>query len=138
MTSRYEGIQNKLWGIKEGCFFLSLLSVAEDYKLDNRYKDYKVDFIDILNLAWNKKWISEDYTVKNDTAILKELTGKKVTRRIMNACGSLKPNEYSIVKYINKEKTANHFRRRYFDVYVNSKTVSEGTVVSYYIYTFND
>ena len=135
MKSRYEGIQNKLWGIKEGCFFLTLLSIAEDYRQDNNWDNWKIDFVDILNKSFEKKWITDDYTVKKDKEILKELTGKEVTRRECKTCGNLKSNEYSAMKYLNKEKTANHFRRRYFDVYLNSRTVSEGTLVCYYIYT---
>ena len=129
MTSRYEGIQNKLWGIKEGCFFLSLISIAEEYNKK------KIDLVDAVNMAFERKLVGNDFTVYDDCKLLKNLTGKKVTRRVTTNCGILKDNEYSIMKYINKEGTANHFRRRYFDVYVNSKTVSEGKFLNYYIYT---
>ena len=131
MKSRYEGIQNKLWNMREGCFFLSLCSIAEEYN------NSKIDLIDAVNMAFNNKYVTSDYTVKEDCKFLQKLTGRKVTKRVATSCGILDDNEYSIVKYLNKEKTANHFRRRYFDVYINSMTVKEGTIVSYYIYTIH-
>ena len=129
MKSRYEGIQNKLWDIREGCFFLSLCSIAEEYL------QRKIDLIDAVNMAFEKNLVSSDYWVKNDCKLLEILTGKKVSKRQSQKCGILEDNEYSIAKWLNKQGTANHFRRRYFDVYLNSKTVKEGTLVCYYIYT---
>ena len=132
MKSRYEGIQNKLYYISEGCFFLSLCSIAEEFNKK------KVDLIDAVNMAFSEKLVTGDYTVLDDCKILHNLTGKKVTRRVANTCGELKDNEYSIAKWLNAEKTANHFRRRYFDVYTNSKTVRYGTLLCYYIYTIGE
>lgn len=131
MKSRYEGIQNKLWNMREGCFFLSLLSIAEEFN------GKKIDLIDAVNMAFDNKFVTSDYTVKKDCELLSKLTGRKVTKKVTSVCGILDDNEYSIVKYLNKEKTTNHFRRRYFDVYVNSMTVKEGTLISYYIYTIH-
>lgn len=140
MKSRYEGIQNKLWDIREGCFFLSLLSIAEEYRLEHGMM--KVDLIDAVNMAFEQKYITFDYFVRFDCEILSKLTGQKVTKRKAKSCGTLKANEYSVAKYekktVNKdgkEVTVNHFRRRYFDVYANSSTVREGKLVEYYIYT---
>ena len=140
MKSRYEGIQNKLWDIREGCFFLSLLSVAEEYRLSHGM--IKVDLIDAVNLAFEQKLVTFDYFVRFDTEILSKLTGQNVTKRKVKTCGSLKDNEYSIAKYEKKTVDENgkpvtktHFRRRYFDVYANSATVREGKLVEYYIYT---
>ena len=133
MKSRYEGIQNKLWGIREGCFFITLCSIAEEYNLE--HGDNKVDLIDAVNKAYQKGLLGDDYWVKDDCKILEFLTGKKVRRRQSQTCGILDDNEYSAAKWLNKAGTANHFRRRYFDVYLNSKTVKEGTLVCYYIYT---
>lgn len=140
MKSRYEGIQNKLWEIREGCFFLSLLSIAEEYRLEHGMM--KVDLIDAVNMAFEKKFVTMDYFVRFDTEILSQLTGQPVTKRKSKTCGALKANEYSIAKYekksINKdgeEQTVNHFDRRYFKVYTNSKTIRDGKLVEYYIYT---
>ena len=130
MKSRYEGIQNKLWGIREGCFFLSLCSIAEEYN------NKKIDLIDAINLAFDKGLVSDDYWVKDDCKLLSLLTGnKKIKKRQSQTCGILDDNEYSISKWLNKAGTANHFRRRYFDVYKDSKTVKYGSLVCYYIYT---
>ena len=132
MKSRYEGIQNKLYHMNEGCFFLSLCSIAEEFN------GRKVDLIDAVNMAFDEKLVTGDYTVLDDCKILSNLTGEKVTRREAKTCGELKENEYSIAKWLNAEKTAKHFRRRYFDVYTNSKTVRYGTLVCYYIYTIGE
>ena len=86
-------------------------------------------------MAFEKNLVSSDYWVKNDCKLLEILTGKKVSKRQSQKCGILEDNEYSIAKWLNKQGTANHFRRRYFDVYTDSKTVKEGTLVCYYIYT---
>ena len=102
MKSRYEGIQNKLWNMREGCFFLSLLSVAEEFN------GKKIDLIDAVNMAFDNKFVTSDYTVKKDCELLSKLTGRKVTKKVTSVCGILDDNEYSIVKYLNKEKTANH------------------------------
>lgn len=136
MKSRYEGIQNKLYHMSEGCFFLSLCSIAEEYRLEHGMT--KVDLIDAVNMAFSEKLVTGDYTVLDDCEILSRLTGEKVTRRKSDTCGELKENEYSIAKWLNAEKTANHFRRRYFDVYTNSRTVRYGTLVCYYIYTIGE
>lgn len=133
MKSRYEGIQNKLWEIREGCFFLSLLSIAEEYRLEHGMM--KVDLIDAVNMAFEQKYITFDYFVRFDCEILSKLTGQNVTKRKAKSCGTLKENEYSIAKYVSKDGKTNHFRRRYFDVYANSATVREGKLVEYYIYT---
>ena len=129
MKSRYEGIQNKLWGIREGCFFLSLCSIAEEYL------QKKIDLIDAVNMAFERNLVSDDYWIKDDCKLLELLTGTKVKKRQSQVCGILDDNEYSIAKWLNKQGTANHFRRRYFDVYINSKTVKDGSLVCYYIYT---
>jgi len=133
MKSRYEGLQNKLWGIREGCFFLSLCSIAEEYNL--AHGSDKIDLIDAINIAFKEGLVSDDYWIKDDCKILSLLTGKKVKKRQSVTCGILDDNEYSIAKWLNKAGTANHFRRRYFDVYTDSKTVKDGSLVCYYIYT---
>lgn len=114
--------------MQEGCFFLSLCSVAEEFN------GQKVDLVDAVNKAFEKKWVKADYTVLDDTALLSWLChGAKVTKRVSNVCGVLKGNEYSVCKYAWKNKT--HFRRRYFDVYEDSKTVRNGQLACYYIYS---
>lgn len=132
MKSRYEGLQNRLWGMQEGCFFLTLLSIAEERNI--QCGRGRVDFVEAVNKAFEKNWVQYDYTVSNDVALLSWLTGEKVSKRISSSCGVLRGNEYSACKYRLEEKT--HFRRRYFDVYNNSRTVANGKLEKYYIYTF--
>ena len=135
MRSRWEGIQNKLWGMQEGCFFLTLCSIAEEYNISHG-RD-KVDLVDAVNKAFDMKWVKSDYTVLNDTALLSWLcNGAKVSKRMSSTCGLLKANEYSACKYALDNKL--HFRRRYFDVYTNSNTVKNGEFVCYYIYTIGE
>ena len=129
MESRYEGLQNRLWGIREGCFFLSLLSVAEEFN------GGKVDFVDAVNKSFEKKWLKDDYTVLIDIALLEWLTGKKVRKEVRVECGIVRANQYSVAKWVNREGDKNHFRRRGWDVYTNSRTVKEGHVMCYYVYT---
>ncbi len=129
MKSRYEGSQNVLWGIRESCFFLSLLSIAEEYT------GKKIDLIDSARLCMNKGLLKSDYLVCDDCKILSLLTGKIVKKEVRDHCYALRGNQYSIEKWMNREGTANHFKRRYFDVYENSRTVREGTLMCYYVYT---
>ncbi len=129
MKSRYEGSQNILWGIRESCFFLSLLSIAEEYT------GKKIDLIDAARLCMNKGLLKSDYFVCDDCKILSLLTGKNLRKEVRDHCYALRGNQYSIEKWMNREGTGNHFKRRYFDVYENSRTVREGTLVCYYVYT---
>ena len=128
MKSRYEGSQNLLWSMREGCYFLCLLSIAEEYL------DEKVDLIDSVRHCMDKGWLTNDYYVNDACAILKWLCDVKDVRwKLVQSVGILKDNEYSLEKWKCGEKT--HFRRRYFDVYENSKTVKDGVRVGYYVFT---
>lgn len=130
MQSRYDNIQRLLAKIDEyGCFFLSLLSVAEDYLVK------KVDLVDTVRWVAENGVIDKDYTVLDDCKLLTYLTGKKTTKRVDVKCGILKENEYSIEKWYNAATGYNHFKRRYFDVFHNGRTVKEGILMCYYIYT---
>lgn len=134
MKSRYEGSQNLLWNIKSACFFLCLLSIAEEYL------NKKIDLIDATRYCLEKGWIDEEFYIKNDCAILSWLVGKKVSKKTVESIerwGILLDNQYSVVKYVNPEGTGYHFRRRGFDVYENSYTVREGRLLCYYIYTID-
>ena len=127
MTSRYQNSQRVLWNMKSACFFLSLLSIAEEYT------DEKVDLLDAARHCMEKGWIDAEYFVSNDRKILEWLTGKKVRKDVMNKVGILSDNMYSIEKW--EWNGGNHFRRRYFDVYEGSQTVEKGNRVCYYVYS---
>ena len=130
MKSRYENSQKILWNMKYACFFLSLLSVAEEVN------EEKIDLLDAASYCLSKGWIDEEFTVKYDCKILSYLTGKKVTKEVVDKLTIVKANQYTIEKWLAKDGKANHFKRRYFDVYNGSRTVAEGILMCYYLYTF--
>lgn len=130
MKSRYQNSQRILWNMQSACFFLTLLSIAEEYNKS------KVDLLDAARYCMEKEWIDAEYFISNDVEILKWLTGKRVNKTLVfekGKCPLMKDNQYSIEKWERDEKY--HFRRRYFDVYEGSRTVAEGNFVCYYIYT---
>lgn len=134
--SRYEGLQNELMRfIPESCFFLSLLSVAEDYRAD-RGQIVKVDFIDAFRMARNRGWLGIDNMMYNDVAFLEHLTGHTVEKRVVKPEQELfvASNEYTIAKY--RKGSVTHFRRRGYDVYTGSQTVAKGKMEAVYVYRF--
>lgn len=134
--SRYEGLQNELMRfIPESCFFLSLLSVAEDYKSD-RGMIGKVDFVDAFRTARSKGWLGIDNMMYNDVAFLEHLTGHAVEKRVVKPEQELTVanNEYTIAKY--RKGSITHFRRRGYDVYTGSQTVAKGKMEAVYVYKF--
>lgn len=134
--SRYEGLQNDLMRfIPESCFFLSLLSVAEDYRAD-RGQMVKVDFIDAFHTARSKGWLGIDNMMYNDVAFLEHLTGHTVEKRVVKPEQELfvASNEYTIAKY--RKGSITHFRRRGYDVYTGSQTVAKGKMEAVYVYKF--
>lgn len=115
--------------MKYACFFLSLLSIAEEVT------EKKVDLLDAARYCKEKGWIDDEFTVLYDCKILSWLTGKKVTKTAVDKLGIVKGNQYTIEKWLAKDGRGNHFRRRYFDVYNGSVTVRDGTLMCYYLYT---
>lgn len=129
MKSRYDDSQRILWNMKYACFFLSLLSVAEEYTKK------KVDLLDAARYCRDKGWIDDEFTILYDCKILSWLTGKRVTKEVADKLGIVKGNQYTIEKWLAKDGRSNHFRRRYFDVYNGSVTVRDGHLMCYYVYT---
>ena len=140
MKSRYEGIQNYIMHANESCFFLSLLSVAEEELSFERKRrgwvdsEIPIDFLDTVRVCMAKGWLKNDFTVVNDCAILSWLTGEKVAKEVVQDVGIVKGNQYTIEKWAWGYKT--HFRRRGWDVYKNSQTVKNGYRMCTYKYTF--
>lgn len=133
---RYEGLQNELMRfIPESCFFLSLLSVAEDYKTDHGTIG-KVDFIDAFRTARERGWLGIDNMMYNDVALLEYLTSHSVEKRVVKAEQELTVanNEYTVAKY--RKGSITHFRRRGYDVYTGSQTVAKGKMEAVYVYKF--
>lgn len=137
--SRYMEIQDKLMRfVPVSCFFLSLLSVAEDRLADRgeKLEDTRIDFIGAYLEAKAHGWLDKDNNMTNDTAFLECLTGDKVMKRIAEPTEVLNiaDNEYTIAKYVFGSNT--HFRRRLYDVYADSVTVKRGHHEKTYVYKF--
>lgn len=134
--SKYENIQSELCAfIPDSCFFLSLLSVADDIIQDFGLVRKAPDLIDSFRIARKNGWLGIDNIMYNDVALLAYLTGKRVTKKVLEGTAviDVAKNEYTIAKYAKGKNT--HFRRRGYDVYANSKTVNTGKLVAIYLYT---
>ena len=136
MKSRYEGIQNYIMHADESCFFLSLLSVAEEERKRMDWAFPKIDFLDAVRTCIDKGWLGSDYFVNDDIAILRYLTGEDVKKEVVQEVGIVKGNQYTIEKWVCGNRT--HFRRRGWDVYKNSQTVKNGYRMCTYKYTFEE
>ena len=99
MRSRYEGIQNYIMHANESCFFLCLLSVAEEYL------HATLDFLDTVRPCMDKGWLLNDFTVADDCRILTLLTGRKVTKEVVQDVGFVKGNQYTIEKWVWGDRT---------------------------------
>lgn len=137
---RYEGLQNDLMAfIPESCFFLTLLSIAED-RLSDRGEspeNARIDFVGAYQEATAHGWLRKnDNMMMNDVALLQCLTGDRVTKRVAEPTEvlSVAENEYTAAKWRLGSKT--HFRRRLYDVYADSITVKRGTLEAVYVYKF--
>lgn len=130
VTSRYENIQTFLTHIDtDGCYFLTLLSIAEEFN------KVKVDLIDAIWLARGRNLITDDYTVNDAPALLTALTGHKwVMYRVDTLPKVIADNEYTVAVWYNPRTKYKHFRRRYFDTLVSSVTVKEGSIAYYHLF----
>lgn len=123
---RYKGVQTFL---KDGCYFLSLCSIAEDVSRKN------VDVIDAINASLQNQWAREDGYVMNPCAILQWLTHSKWELRVEDKVPEVvEDNEWTVVKWYNKSTGLTHFRRRDVDTLVNSNTVAKGKIQSCYVF----
>lgn len=132
VKARYSGIQSVLLACgKNGCLFLSLLSIAEEVT------GKPLDLISIINTAFELRCISSNFYVKDSVLLLSVLTGKIWKRRIVKKLPEvIGEKEFTIAKYYNPGTGYFHFRRRGFDSLVNSVTVRDGFVKEYYIYSY--
>lgn len=123
---RYKGVQTFL---KDGCYFLSLCSIAEDVTGKN------VDIIEAINYSIAQKWARSDGWIDNPTAILSWLTKSKWALRVDDVVPSVvEDNEWTILKYYNSKTKYTHFKRRDVDTLVSSKTVLDGKIVNCYVF----
>ena len=142
VRAKYIGLQT--WGKKNAytmnvfgdyaCFFLSLCSIADEYN-ESYHNNYRVDILCALKMALDNDWIDKEYTVKNPTAILEYLTGAKWSKETVTTLPSYIPdNTYTIAVYYNPKTNFTHFRRRWGDTLIDSKTVKEGKIKEYRIF----
>lgn len=141
LAIRYSGIQDKLKGIYEGCHFLTLCSIAEE-ALQFIYSNpnCKVDLIDAVNLAYDKKFIDPGYEVSSNCGLLEALTpGHHWTQTTVSKLPkTIKDNQFTEVVYKNPRNNFKHYRRRSVDTLFDSVTVREGYILEYRIYTLID
>lgn len=134
MKSRYEGIQNYIMHANESCFFLSLLSIAEEERERHFKMSVPVDFLEAVRVCRDRGWLADDFSVLYDCRILEYLTGRSCTKEVVQDAGIVKANQYTVEKWVWGSKT--HFRRRGWDVYKDSQTVKNGYRMCTYKYTF--
>ena len=134
VKERYEGIQTALKMAGDyACLFLSVLSIAEEYT------GLPVDFIMAYRKCLELGLIRKDFYCNDQEKMLYEFTGKKWKKTIVKELPDPLPdNTYTIEKWYNKRTNFNHFKRRYFDTLVDSKTVKEGFILEYYCYSVED
>ena len=132
VRDRYEGIQTLLKNCGDsGCLFLSVLSIAEEVA------DVSFDLINTIHICLQKKWITDDLECLDSLAILNYLTGKIWTRREVTCLtGDVAYNEYTVANYFNPRTGIIHRRRRGYDTLKNSVTVREGSILTYYVYSW--
>ena len=132
LKSRYSGIQTRLKEIGNyGCLFLSICSIIEEFT------GKEADIIGIVQESMARGWLERDFTVSSSIEILTAFTGKRWSRRIVQKLpDTIADNEYTVEKWLNPNTNGNHFRRRFVDTLIDSKTVKIGRIVAYYIYSY--
>lgn len=136
VKERYENLQTELLAAHtDGCHFLTLCSIADEYRYD-----HNMDYIDIIwavRLCQSKGLLKSDFYVNDDGCrILSLLThGKKWSRKDVEVLLPIGDNDYTEAEWFNPRTKYTHFRRRYFDTLRDSVTVAEGYIKRYRIYT---
>ena len=136
IKERYGGLQSLALALhKEGCHFLTLCSIADEWRADHD-KPY-IDLLWTMRALRSKGLIDDTFYVHDDGCrVLSILTdGQKWTRKDVEKLGHINDNDYTEAIYFNPRTQYRHFRRRYFDTLNHSVTVEEGYVESYRIYT---
>lgn len=139
VKERYEGFQTLALQLhKSGCHFLTLCSIADEYRHD-RGLPY-IDLIWAIRTCQSKGLIDNEFYVKDDgTKVLSLLTdGRKWTRKDVEKLGQIRDNDYTEAEWFNPCTGFTHFRRRYLDTLSDSITVAEGYIKRYRVYTVKD
>lgn len=136
VKERYQNLQTEMLALhQDGCHFLTLCSIADDYRHDHNLP--YIDLIWAIRTCTSKGLIDSEFYVKDDGCkILSLLTdGRKWTRKDVEKLGPIGDNDYTEAVYYNPRTEYKHFRRRYLDTLRDSVTVKEGYVIQYRIYT---
>ncbi len=116
-----------------GCLLLCLLSIAEEVI------NYNIDTIGACVKLLEDGCVADDFFCKDQERALFLLTGKKWKKEVRRSLPSTVPiNMYTVERWYNQRTGYTHFKRRGFDTLVNSVTVKEGKLTSYYCYTMED
>lgn len=132
VKERYQGLQSLCKVINtDGCFFITLCTVAEEFN------ESPIDFIGTIRKSQKERWIDYEFNIYQEgVPLLEYLTGAKWSRRkVTTLPPTIKSNEYTVAHWVSERNPNGHYRRRYVDSINNSKTVAEGYVDFYYIYT---
>ena len=140
---KYIGLQSKL--VKRSkmlscmgaysCLFLCLCSIAEEYN-DSHHTGIHTDILESAVLAREKGLLADDWTCLDSVGILNALTDTTWKREELSALPKSIPSEmYTVEKWYNKNTGLTHFRRRWGDTLVNSKTVKEGKLQVFYAFS---
>ena len=134
VRNRYEGLQTLLKACgDEGCHFLVLCSIADEYNITHGRQ--LIDLVDAIHHCMHKKWLTSDYYSRADLPILEWMTDAKWSRKEVEELPVIRDNEYTEAVYFNPTTNLKHYRRRGFDTRKKSRTVAEGYVLEYRIYT---
>ena len=124
IKKRYEGAQTFL---KDGCYFLSLMSIAEEVT------GKPIDILEAIYYCVNRNYCRRDAWINNPCLILEAFTGKKWKLSKSPKLPAVVPDEmYTVEKW--ELNGGNHFRRRYMDTVIASNTVANGRFVEYYLF----
>ena len=134
VKERYNGIQTVFEKAGESaCLFLSLLSIAEEYR------GMPIDFIKAYRKCIELGLIEKDFYCKDQERILSLFAGEKWKKTVLKELPDPVPeNTYTVEKWFNERTGFTHFKRRGFDTLESSVTVKEGSIVEYYCYTVKD
>lgn len=114
----------------EGCLFLSLLSIAEEYT------GRCLDFISCYTIATANGCMDKNFYMNDQERLLNLLTGKTWKKEVMTKLPDPVPEPmYTIERWYNDKTKFTHFKRRGFDTLINSNTVANGKLDCYYCYT---
>lgn len=142
----FNGIQDFFLSLgREGCYALSLVSIAQKRGCRDDVLMCIQKGIEVGNISFNRKnFLDKDnFTVLSDVDFLKTLTGDKWIKEAAHCYTiPMHQNEYLIYKYKREDKdtgkTYTHFTTNVFDSKQSSRTVREGKLSEVRIFTVFD